>query len=300
MSELGSISAPDLERLSAYLDGELKPGEAAELEARLRQDARLRQALRELERTVEAVQLLPAAAPPRDFRLTAQMVAQSRGGLLTRLEAGLSRLRLYPALQLGTALAALALVTLAGFDVLVNNSLAGFQLDVQAGRAFEAGDDLGQPLLMADEQVQQTAQAEQALRAAEAPAAAPMEQAVGTPETSVPAGEEEEAQAAEAEEGAAGEAEEAEDDMAADAERFPEGEFGGEQEAGLAAAPESEAGEPMEPEPLSTPAPLAERLDADQLFDTAAARTALTLAELGLAAATLLLLIFTLRERRRA
>lgn len=309
MSNWEKISAPDLERLSAYLDGELNPAEAAELEARLRQDAELRQRLRELERTVEAVRLLPAAAAPRDFRLTEPMLAQSRRGILARLEAGLGQLRLYPVLQLGTALAALALVTLAGFDVLVNNSLAGIRLQAPSERAFQVGEDLDQPTFMADEQAQQTAEAEQALRAAEAPAAAPMEQAAGTPETSAPEGEAEEGIAA-----GAAEAEQAEEELAAAAaegeadqeaaedsvEAEPPPQSEAEQETDMAAAPESEAAEPSELQPVSTSGPIEERSAADRLFEAPAARAALTLAELGLAAATLLLLVFTLRERSRA
>lgn len=293
MSDWERISAPDLERLSAYLDGELEPSQASQLEARLRQDAALRQALRELERTVEAVRWLPAAAAPRDFRLTEQMVAESRGGLLARLEAGLRNLRLYPLLQLGTALAALALVTLAGFDVLVNNTLAGIRLESsplaaeQAFQAPQAAEDLDQPLGLAEEQAVQTAEAEQALRAEELraePAEAPAEEA-----EAAASGQ------------AVGETPTPSEEQLSAADELEASEMQDEQEeADLAAAPAPEAGEPMPPEPVSPAAPLAERAEAAERFRTPAARTALTVAELGLAAATLLLLLFTLRERHRA
>ena len=99
------LSPRDLERLSAYLDGECSSKEAAKLEARLQVEPRLRQALEELRATVGLMRALPEVPPPRSFALTPEMV-------------GVKQRRAYPALRLATALASIAFVTLIGLDAL--------------------------------------------------------------------------------------------------------------------------------------------------------------------------------------
>src|SRR3989338_8072522 len=59
------MTAPrDLDRLSAYLDGQLSASEKARLEARLRSEADLREALDGLRRGQTALRGLPAPPPP--------------------------------------------------------------------------------------------------------------------------------------------------------------------------------------------------------------------------------------------
>ncbi len=56
------------EELSAFLDGELQSGPAAELRERLERDPELRAELESLRRTVEAVRSLPAERAPAELR----------------------------------------------------------------------------------------------------------------------------------------------------------------------------------------------------------------------------------------
>lgn len=316
MTDWEQISASDWEQLSAYVDGELPPHQAAGLEARLEQDPSLQQALLELRGTVETVRRLPAADPPRNFVLTEQMAGRTGSGLLAAIRDGLGGLRLYPTLQLGTALAALALVTLIGFDVVVNNSLAGVSLDGQ--QAPEAGmvadrvmaDDLTlteQPMMLAEEQ--QAPLPADAARAAEyeagqAAAGAELEQELAEPE-------EEQVEAA-AEVAAQTETEPADRDQAPEAtgeqeQLATEQPPAAEQEFAAAPAEQPEAEIIAGTEPAADELRAAEPLGAEQPAESEqapglepAGRAALTAAEIGLAAATLLLLVFTLRERRRA
>jgi len=91
----------DLDRLSAYLDNQLSPAEKAGLEARLAGEPGLRSALTDLRVTVRLLRALPTVKPPRSFTLTAaqaEAVRRPRG------------LRLFPALRLATAFAAVALI----------------------------------------------------------------------------------------------------------------------------------------------------------------------------------------------
>jgi hypothetical protein len=107
MKNLDHLSPRDLERLSAYLDGELSRKEADNLDARLRREPDLRQALEELRSTATLLRALPEVPPPRDFALTAEMV-------------GVSQRRPYPVLRLATALASLAFVALVGLDAITS------------------------------------------------------------------------------------------------------------------------------------------------------------------------------------
>lgn len=64
----------DQELLSAYLDGQLSSRQRRRLEARLEQEAALRQALEELRQTRALLRRLPAREVPRNFTLTPHMV----------------------------------------------------------------------------------------------------------------------------------------------------------------------------------------------------------------------------------
>ncbi|MGA9191735.1 MAG: hypothetical protein WBZ24_08390 [Anaerolineales bacterium] len=96
----------DLEQLSAYLDGELKPSEAAEIEARLKAEPELQRSLSQLRWMSDNLKRLPTLRAPRSYRLTPEMVGQRTGSW--RL----------PALRLATAVMALALVAVIGLDFL--------------------------------------------------------------------------------------------------------------------------------------------------------------------------------------
>ncbi len=65
-----TLSWRDWERLSAYLDGQLAPRQRARLEARLEQEADLRQAFEALRRTRAFLRRLPARRAPHHFTLT--------------------------------------------------------------------------------------------------------------------------------------------------------------------------------------------------------------------------------------
>lgn len=86
----------DLELLSAYLDGELKPAEYTRLESRLQTDPELVSALNDLRATRTLLRKLPSRKAPRNFTLTRKMV-----GLNPPLP------RTYPAFRLATVVATL-------------------------------------------------------------------------------------------------------------------------------------------------------------------------------------------------
>lgn len=86
----------EIEKLSAYLDGQLNESEAAQVEARLQSDPELDSILNNLRATRSLLRKLPARKAPRNFTLTRKMV-----GLKPPLP------RTYPLLRLATTFAAL-------------------------------------------------------------------------------------------------------------------------------------------------------------------------------------------------
>jgi hypothetical protein len=64
---MGRISRDDLERLSAYLDGELSPEERSTLESRLSSEPYLRRRLKELRRVRDLLRSLPRVRPSQEF-----------------------------------------------------------------------------------------------------------------------------------------------------------------------------------------------------------------------------------------
>jgi hypothetical protein len=98
----GQVQVDDM--LSAYLDGELSPRERAHLEGLLASDAELRQRLEALRRTVALMQELPRVPAPRNFLLTAAMVAPPEARRRPR------RLWLAPALTFASAVSGLLLL----------------------------------------------------------------------------------------------------------------------------------------------------------------------------------------------
>lgn len=98
----------DLELLSSYLDGQLKPSDSARLESRLSSDPNLRAVLEDLRATRGLLRQLPMRKAPRDFRLTPKMVRKN-----PPLPPA------YPAFRFVTALATLLLFFSVGLNFLV-------------------------------------------------------------------------------------------------------------------------------------------------------------------------------------
>lgn len=66
----------DIEKLSAYLDGQLKPSEVARLETRIETDPELASVLKDLREARGILRQLPQRRAPRNFTLTPKMVGQ--------------------------------------------------------------------------------------------------------------------------------------------------------------------------------------------------------------------------------
>ncbi len=97
----------DLELLSSYLDGQLKPSDSARLERRLSSDPNLRSVLDDLRAARGLLRQLPMRRAPRNFTLTPQMVGK-RPPLP----------RAYPAFRFVTALATLLFFVTMGVNFL--------------------------------------------------------------------------------------------------------------------------------------------------------------------------------------
>jgi anti-sigma factor RsiW len=97
----------DLELLSSYLDGQLKPSETARLEARLSIDPDLRAVLDDLRSARGLLRQLPMRKAPRNFTLTPKMVGKNP-----------PLPRSYPAFRFVTALASLMLFFTLGLNFL--------------------------------------------------------------------------------------------------------------------------------------------------------------------------------------
>ncbi len=67
----------DIELLSAYLDGELKPSDSTKLEARLKTDPELVSVLDDLRAARTLLRKLPSRKAPRNFTLTRKMAGQN-------------------------------------------------------------------------------------------------------------------------------------------------------------------------------------------------------------------------------
>jgi anti-sigma factor RsiW len=97
----------DLELLSSYLDGQLKPSDSARLEARFSTDPDLRAVLDDLRASRSLLRRLPMRRAPRNFTLTPKMVGKNP-----------PLPRAYPAFRFVSALAALLLFFTVGLNFL--------------------------------------------------------------------------------------------------------------------------------------------------------------------------------------
>ena len=95
----------DIELLSSYLDGQLKPPDSARLEARLSSDPELRAVLSDLRSARGLLRQLPLRKAPRNFTLTPKMVGKNP-----------PLPRSYPAFRFVTALASLLLFFTVGLN----------------------------------------------------------------------------------------------------------------------------------------------------------------------------------------
>lgn len=147
----------DVEKLSAYLDGQLKPSEKARLESRLQSEPELASILKELRQTRSLLRQLPQRRAPRNFTLTPKMVGQKP-----------PLPRTYPAFRFATVLATLLL-----FFTFATNFMAP-RLASMAPYAYGrgGGGGGGEPETMMESAVtEEAAQPQLEMPAAEEPAA---------------------------------------------------------------------------------------------------------------------------------
>lgn len=111
----------DLELLSAYLDGQLKPSDSARLETRLNSDPQLASVLNDLRATRNLLRKLPARKAPRNFTLTRKMVGQNP-----------PLPRAYPIFRFATALATMLFVFSFGLNTF-SKQLASTTLNTGRG-----------------------------------------------------------------------------------------------------------------------------------------------------------------------
>ena len=138
----------DVELLSAYLDGQLKPSDSARLEARLKSDSELVSVMDDLRAARNLLRRLPQRRAPRNFTLTPKMVGQNP-----------PMPRAYPLFRFATTIATLMLFFTFGLNFLAP------QMAAQPGGMGGGG---GSDLFAAEEQAPAAAEAS---IATEAPAA---------------------------------------------------------------------------------------------------------------------------------
>ena len=158
----------DIELLSSYLDGQLKPSDSARLEARLSTDPDLRAVLDDLRSTRGLLRRLPMRKAPRNFTLTPKMVGKNP-----------PLPRTYPAFRFVTALASLLLFFTVGLNFLAP------QLASQAP-AFGGFGGGGAPEILSAEAPAMPEEAATEAAATEAPAEEPSIQMVPQPTQTIP------------------------------------------------------------------------------------------------------------------
>jgi len=142
----------DIELLSAYLDGQLKPSDSARLESRLKSDPELVAVMDDLRAARNLLRRLPQRRAPRNFTLTRKMVGQNP-----------PLPRAYPFFRFATTLATLLLFFSFGLNFLAP------QLAAVPGTGFGGGGDPSSTDLFSQSQPAEAPAAE--APATEAPAA---------------------------------------------------------------------------------------------------------------------------------
>ena len=147
----------DVEKLSAYLDGQLKPSEIARLESRLQTDPDLASILKNLRQTRGLLRQLPQRRAPRNFTLTPKMVGQKP-----------PLPRTYPAFRFATVLATLLL-----FFTFATNFLAPLASTAAPYPYGRGGGGGGEPEVMMESVPEEPAQEMPAAEEPTAPLATP-------------------------------------------------------------------------------------------------------------------------------
>jgi hypothetical protein len=135
-------STHDIKILSAFLDNALNTSQQEKLQTRLAQEPELRQKLENLRRTKTMLANLPRVKSPRNFTLTPDMVT-------ARKPQGSP---FFTTLKLATSFAAILLVTLFGFELLMGSGLMATRLAseapaIESMRSVEDTDTVPQPLI---------------------------------------------------------------------------------------------------------------------------------------------------------
>lgn len=128
----------DVELLSEYLDGRLKPSDAARVEARLSTDPALKATFEDLRATRTLLRRLPQRRAPRSFRLTPKMAGVRP-----------PEPRSYPAFRFATALAAFLFVAAVALNAFT--PFAARHLAPAAAPAYGMGGGGGGPIGGGDE-----------------------------------------------------------------------------------------------------------------------------------------------------
>ena len=161
-----NLSDRDLERLSAYLDGEISRKDRERLEARLLVDEDLSTTLKQLQRTRQVMRSLPSMRAPRNYFVAAEMVGQKETGS-----------RAFPILRFASALASVLFILLFLGDMLVPRT--GLMTSSKTIQVAETIMEAAEPPVTVAPQIESQlpeAQADQAMEMApvEGEAAAPL------------------------------------------------------------------------------------------------------------------------------
>jgi hypothetical protein len=125
------ISNRDYEQISAYIDGQLAPGDQRKLEERLRTRPELQEVLNELRQTRALLRMAPRRQAPRNFTLTPAMVGETGPKKKTTLFGGL-----FPTLSFASAVAAFALVATLLFQLIPGSALSTANVPKNSDRAM--------------------------------------------------------------------------------------------------------------------------------------------------------------------